>query len=736
MRRRNDIVWDKIMERPVLPLALFMSCALLMTYLFDSLIPQCVLALMVFLVMLKERDKCGKYIILVILTVFVTLFLGLIMVTRLDITADERFYIGNARIDSIEHRLSGKAVCYVTLDDGDTAVIYADKDPFWDPGSSIDIQGRLRTPPGATNPGQFDLKQYLRRHGINYVLTVSGDPAATDSNLMASLGGYADRLLYDFRKKIYASVSDSMDSDNAHLTAALCLGDPSLMSKEVKSAFNLTSCSHLIAVSGTHFNAMMTVITFVISSLDKKRTKPAALLLCLMIALITGFKESVTRAFVMNICMIMSRDKLSGLSIGVMVMMIADPFAVMSQGLQMSAAGSFGILYFAPPVRRRLILGGVSKAVSDTISASAGAHMGLLPFYGFYGMRLSVFNYLCQLAGGFVVTAICMIFIPVMLLVSFKATFAVYGLEALTGLLSGLVSECSSLSYLSVNCGRYGKYVFVILYAFIFVLFLPDGVVRKILIRPLLAAAALACGFALYRFVFPPAAEVIFLDVGQGDCCLIIAGDHAVMIDGGKPENGEVLTDVLNWYGIDRLDAAVISHWDDDHYGGISYLYREGRTDHILAPVECTLSPSDPDHIGQVEVLRTGSSVNFDGVECDVLWPIAAVDGGNEDSLVMMVTAGGCKILFTGDIGEETERKLISLGSMGDCDILKAAHHGSRYSSCRDFIRSVTPEVCVISCGRHNSYGHPHGEVVEILSENCVNVRRTDLEGAISFEIN
>jgi beta-lactamase superfamily II metal-dependent hydrolase len=192
----------------------------------------------------------------------------------------------------------------------------------------------------------------------------------------------------------------------------------------------------------------------------------------------------------------------------------------------------------------------------------------------------------------------------------------------------------------------------------------------------------------------------------------------------------------LNWYGIDKLDVAVVTHWDDDHYGGISHLYREGRTDLILAPAECTLDASDPDHMDQVRVTKAGDSLSLGSINCDVIWPMTVTDGGNEDSLVMLITVDDYKILLTGDIGEETEKSLIKLGKTEDCDILKAAHHGSRYSSCRDFIKAVSPEICVISCGKNNSYGHPHGEVVEILSENCVNIKRTDLEGSISFEIN
>jgi len=262
-------------------------------------------------------------------------------------------------------------------------------------------------------------------------------------------------------------------------------------------------------------------------------------------------------------------------------------------------------------------------------------------------------------------------------------------------------------------------------------------VLRKRGLMPALMVAAISCGIILYKIVCPPALTVIFADVGQGDSCVIMAGGKTIMIDGGTEKNADSLRSILNWYGAEKVDLAFVTHWDDDHYGGISSLYSEGRVAQVVSPTFCTLDPSDPCFIPEVTVsIQNTVYMLDDDVRITVIAPDKADVSSNDDSLILLLEGCGEKMLFTGDIGFEMEQTLLSKGLLDDYDVLKVAHHGSRTSTGNDFLDKVTPEIAVISCGRNNSYGHPAPETVErLVSHGCV-IRRTDEEGAIVFEIN
>lgn len=104
----------------------------------------------------------------------------------------------------------------------------------------------------------------------------------------------------------------------------------------------------------------------------------------------------------------------------------------------------------------------------------------------------------------------------------------------------------------------------------------------------------------------------------------------------------------------------------------------------------------------------------------------------NEDGMVVELIYGGFEGLFTGDIGTETEKKL--LPELEDVDFLKVGHHGSRYSTCQEFLDVVRPELAVVSCSATNTYGHPSGETIERLEDSGAKIWYTMKEGAVTAE--
>ena len=715
------IITEKIMQRPVIVLATCLYAVLLLTFITVSYIPlilSCVLIIALLMVIRPVRDHF-VFLLCVMLLASVCCFR---MIKTQSFDVSEGYYSGDVFVVSSQPRLSGDSTLYVTLSSGAKAVMNVTGWKYYSAGSVLCVEGRIKTPDRATNPGEFDYREYLKKKGVMCVLSsdvIDGDVAPD--------GG----LFFELRRSVFELVTAEMDDDCKGLFAAVCLGDTSLLSKALRRSFSISSCSHLIAVSGSHFAGFMAVVTFAFDSIipaSLRRKLPFKLslsLFYLFLAFITGFGESVTRACIMCICMVFIRDRLSAMCTSALIMIIADPFAVMSSGFNMSCAATLGIMIFAPRLK---------DLMPEFAAVALSAHIGLLPFYSAAAVRISPVNTLCQIVGGTIVSLICIIVVPVIVLCLLFGPVFSGPVELLLRILIFIVDKSGSVSFMQVNCGRYSRWIFFGIFALIIVFAMPDCVLRKFLLPCSVLTGGLSAGLFIAELLFPPSLIVVFADVGQGDGCLLMTPEHSILIDGGIYEEGDTISDILDWYGIDKVDVAFVSHWDSDHCGGISYLYANDRISTVYAPSECIFTEEDDLYIPDVAIVSAADSMNVDDIEFDIISPDQMTGDENEDSLVIEVVCGGSRLLFTGDIGFEKESELIMEGFLNDCDVLKVGHHGSRFSTSEAFLEEITPEEAVISCGRGNRYGHPTAETLERLESCGIVIRRTDEEGAIIME--
>ncbi len=242
--------------------------------------------------------------------------------------------------------------------------------------------------------------------------------------------------------------------------------------------------------------------------------------------------------------------------------------------------------------------------------------------------------------------------------------------------------------------------------------------------------------------------RVHFLDVGQGDCSVILCDGEAMVIDGGpRSANQMVYSYLRNTLGIRRLDCVVATHPDADHVSGLGSVLNAAMAEVVITPVTewNTGAFSNMVRAAQkqntpLSVPQEGESFPLGGATVTVLHccpEIIEYDDErdryiyvNDSSIVLRIDYGKTSFLFAADAEAYSEYMMMDSGMNLKADVLRVAHHGSNDSSTRQFLQAVQPEYAVISVGG-NTYGHPHRKTLERLAEAGARVLRTDELGTI-----
>ena len=262
---------------------------------------------------------------------------------------------------------------------------------------------------------------------------------------------------------------------------------------------------------------------------------------------------------------------------------------------------------------------------------------------------------------------------------------------------------------------------------------------------------ALGC-LALLAVLLPVAggANLVAMDIGQGDAILLSDGRRQVLVDTG-PRDAD-LRAALGRQGVHHLDAVVITHFDEDHCGALGALQSFVRVDHVIVATglpEAAASTGDgADTIseaialcgreGIVEVSAGDEIRVSDRMSLSVVWPRGQVDESSNENSVCLLLSFDADVdgkadhtaLLTGDAEHEELSAMVDAG-LGDIEVLKVGHHGSAEAVDEDVLRTLKPELALISVGADNSYGHPNDHTLELLEDAGARIYRTDESGDI-----
>lgn len=240
--------------------------------------------------------------------------------------------------------------------------------------------------------------------------------------------------------------------------------------------------------------------------------------------------------------------------------------------------------------------------------------------------------------------------------------------------------------------------------------------------------------------------SVHYINVEQGDCELIVAGDTRVLIDTGEAIFSNRVINYISSLGIRRLDYVIASHPHEDHIGGMADVLEKFTVGKVIMPeIPNSILPMTRNFERMLDVIsrkkidaeysRTGTIIPLgNGAELQILAPVHDdYSDLNNFSIVCRLVHGENSFLFTGDIERAAENDILNSGEYIRSDVLKVGHHGSTSSSTADFIEAVSPKYAVICVGKDNSYGHPKQAVIDRLTKYGAVILTTMESGNIVF---
>ena len=703
-----------------------------------------------FLVIRSLDDKIRLVSLFLGITAFSGFFSGFALWNRhVSSLSHDTDYKGEARICSANCASEGYKNIKLKTEDGESIILLTDQ--CYEYGSILEIEGKIRPLVPSGNPGDMDFSKYYKRSGIIRYLEVS-DIRLKNANTWNPVDwGY--RLGARLSSVFHKLWEDMTGKETAGFLSAMIAGDDCYLEKEDKNLFQNSNLAHILVVSGAHIGYLTATLSALFSIYSHKRQKKFLFLAVIltMYGFLCGWSGSVSRSifsYILTSILMMKgkvSDRLSACALSAFLILLIDPFAMFSYGVLLSFGATISISMFVHRVESNLsrILHFLPDEIICAFSCFLCAQFGMMPVMLMMGNSLSLLNILVVVLSGFPSECICSLglvltLICLLLPVPSLGRFLFIPVGGLVQVLNLLARVGSLRTFDRFSYARVPVSLLSFAFGMFLILHLSPGIRRR--------SAAIASSLGILAFItnsfliHTPICHIYFLDVGQGDGALLCYDDINILIDGGKPGNGETISGVMDYLGISEIDMALISHLDIDHAGGILELWEKGRVRNLYAPFwgesqEMTelrkvyvLLPDD------VNPLYGGFEIFLDNeVKLSCLWPEFPHDGGNEDSMVLLFSCHDVRVLFTGDIGEETEKKL-NITEISELQVLKVAHHGSRFSSSEAFFSDKKVDAAVISVG-YNHYGHPSEEVLERLSLLQIPYYRTDEGGCILLQI-
>ncbi len=691
-----------------------------------------------------------------------------------------QFIYVSGRVSDMEVRDSDSYVRYlVTLSDvslkesteGEACenwseiVCYFSQNPDLHVGEKVWVSGTLRYYSQAQNPGQFDLYRYYY---------VKGRPGYLTSPALLWRDGESHPLgvlIANTRTFLKERLALFFGEEYLGVMQAMLLGVKTELDDDVRELFSGSGILHILTISGLHIS-MLGMGCFQLlrrAGIPPKVSAVCGGLLILVYGSLIGLAAATVRAICMFLLQMLAvflgrtYDMQTGMAVSAVLLLMEQPLYLFYSGFLYSYGAVAGMALVVPLLKQLTAgRGGWLEQGMKVFGAGLGVLVMTLPIQLYYYYTWAPYSLLLNviilslmpLLIGLGLGVLCCPF-------GGLVRWAVWGCERILDLFFALCGLFVRLPGHSLITGRPEMWQIYAYYGLmgIFCLLCMVRTGNRWMEKRLSVSSALVVCAAVGILVFRASPDFLaaYLSVGQGDCMVLQTGGQVYIVDCGSSSLSAVAEDILLPYlkycGISRVDGVFLSHADSDHVNGIvqwleNYENSGIDIDMIILPKrEAAYEESGFDELLRLAQARgislgtvsAGQTLELQEVTVSVLAPTAEAAGDENDlSMVLLWEYSGRRLLSTGDISAQVEESLIreyEFLSEEPLLILKAAHHGSRYSSGENFLEAVRPEYTVLSYGENNSYGHPHADTLERLAAVGTEIYRTALQGAVEVRV-
>lgn len=621
--------------------------------------------------------------------------------------------------------------------------------------------------------GETELAQFQRgdRVGcrLEFRATAPADRAGfrarcvSDPELVQSAGA-APKVISAFRGEFLNNLG-GIDVDAAGLVAGLAIGDTSKLSANLVADMKTVSLTHLTAVSGANCAIVLAIFYFLFKALGMARWLRVWLSIGCLAAyvLLVGAQPSVIRAAVMATMVLVSigmgrRSKTThALALATLVLLIADPWLSVDYGFALSVAATLGILLLTPPLAERFS-NYLPRYLSLALAVAVAAQIFCLPILLQLQNGLATFSLAANLMAEPLVAPITILgilaclFAPIAPWLSFMLTWLASFPAWLIKLTAhNLASWPNTLiAWPSGLFGALGGGIVIL--AVLALLFAKPMRFKNVAVLTLTCLVAVTLSITsannLRQEIWPNLDwQIVACDVGQGDAILVRSAGQIALIDVGREVKPVIkCLDELN---IQRINLLVLTHFDQDHIGGLSGVLKNRQIDQaLISPFEDSrwAAQGTDQMLRQAKVPAYKVERGTNGILGEARWQVLSpernalgAEDSNSASIVMFFAFKEFNFVAMADAPEKAQMNLATRSPLLDQPnlstvplVLKVSHHGSA-DQFAELVEALNPEVSLISVGANNSYGHPTVRTLDLLNRVRSTILRTDASGAVAI---
>lgn len=547
------------------------------------------------------------------------------------------------------------------------------------------------------------------------------------------------------------------------LQALVCGYRNTIRDEGTYEQFKICGIAHIVAVSGAHLAIVATLMLSVLRFLKVRRSIAVVveIIFLLMYLIFAGVPISALRAVFMVVLSLTSfvamrrSASLNSLALCIIAFIVLTPSVCVSVSFFLSAGSVLGIAMFSS------LFASVFAAENEKVNGLVGEQLALtvssnvitLPASAALFSQLSLISPVANIVAAPLFSLGCiagLICVLLSMLLPFISSLALGLASILVAPLKISVSFMSAIPYASIALALPFNAMIALSVVLSVILWLAWSHIRLRTLRIALLCALLAFGACIF-IPSDHGDRICMLDVGQGDSFLIESEGSAVLIDTGNKDS--MLREAIAQHGIKRLDAVLITHPDSDHCDSLDSL--AGYVDIGSVLVADDLLDCECEHCSDLRQsaskaagadvvgLNVGDDVSVGHFKLEVVWPRSFQDeGGNSDSLSVVLTCDSdsdgepdMSALFCGDAESEELEQIVADGHLGNIDILKVGHHGSRVSLTDELLDVMSPDIALIGVGANNRYGHPTDDAIECLEKAGALILRSDMHGCVDLKV-